>query len=105
MGTGARRNPPPLHECVRDLGRIDIGYVERHNRRARRLVKGTVEFNPRNLAHTGKEAISERTLVGSNLLDPALCLNKVETCGKSRDAVTVERARLKARGPLKRLQS
>ena len=37
-------------------------------------------------------------------LDPALRLDKVETCGKSRDAVTVERARLKARGPLERLQ-
>ena len=104
MGAGARRNPPPLHERIRDLGRIDIAHVERHNRRARRLVKGTVELNPRNLAHTDKEAISERTLVGSNRLDPTLGLDKVEACGKSRDAVTVERARLKARGPLERLQ-
>ena len=76
MGAGARRNPPPLHERIRDLGRVDIGYVERHNRRARLLVKGTVELNPRNLAHTGKEAISERTLVGSNRLDPTLGLDK-----------------------------
>ena len=50
------------------------------------------------------EAISERTLVGSNRLDPTLGLDKVETSGKARDAVTVERARLKARGPLERLQ-
>ena len=68
------------------------------------LVKGTVELNPRNLAHTGKEAIRKRTLVCRNRLDPTLGLDKVETGGKARDAVTVERARLKARGPLKRLQ-
>ena len=104
MGAGARRNPPPLHELIRDLGRVDIAHVERHNRRARRLVKGTVELNPRNLAHTGKEAINERTLTCRNRLDPTLGLDKVETCGKSCDAVTVERARLKTRGPLKRLQ-
>ena len=42
--------------------------------------------------------------MGSNRLDPTLGLDKVETSGKSRDAMTVERARLKARGPLKRLQ-
>ena len=42
--------------------------------------------------------------MGSNRLDPTLSLDKVETCGKPRDAMTVERARLKSRGPLKRLQ-
>ncbi len=61
--------------------------------------KRTVELNPRNLAHTGKEAISERTLVGSNRLDPTLGLDKVETSGKARDAMAVERTGLKARGP------
>ena len=104
MGAGARRNPPPLHECIRDLGRVDIAHVERDDRRARRLAKGTIELNPRNLAHTGKEAIRQCSLVCRNRLDPALRLDKVETCGKARDAMTVERARLKARGPLKRLQ-
>ena len=42
--------------------------------------------------------------MGSNRLDPTLGLDKVEAGRKSRDAVTVERARLKARGPLERLQ-
>ena len=93
-----------MHERVRDLGRVDIAHVERHDRRARQLVKGAVELNTRNLAHTGKEAISERTLTRRNRLDPALCLDKVEAGRKAGDAVTVERARLKARGPLKRLQ-
>ena len=93
-----------MHERIRDLGRVDIAHIERHDRRARRLVKGTVERNPRNLAHAGKEATSERTLVGSNRLDPTPGLDKVETSGKARDAMAVERARLQARGPLKRLQ-
>ena len=84
MGAGARRNPPPLHECIRDLGRIDIAHVERHDRRARRLVKGTIELNPRNLAHAGKEAIRQCSLVCRNRLDSTLGLDKVETRGRDR---------------------
>ena len=99
MGAGARRNPPPLHERVRNLGRVDIAHVERHDRRARGLVKGTVELNPRNLSNTGEEALCKRALMRRNRLDPALGLDKVEAGRKSRDAVAVERARLKARGP------
>ena len=104
MGTGARRNPPPLHERVRNLGRVDIAHVERHDRRARGLVKRTVERNAGDFASTGEEALCKRTLMRRNRLDPALCLDKVETGRKARDAVAVERARLKTRGPLKWLQ-
>ena len=39
-----------------------------------------------------------------NRLDPTLGLDKVETGRKAGDTVAVERARLQARGPLKRLQ-
>ena len=104
MGAGARRNPPPLHKRIRDLGRVDIAYVERHDRRVRRLVKGAVELDLRDFAHASEKAIRQCSLMRRDRLDPALRLDKVETCGKSRDAVTVERARLKARGPPKRLQ-
>ena len=104
MGAGARRNPPPLHERVRNLSRIDIAYVERHDRRARRLVKGAVELDLRDFAHASEKAIRQCSFMRRDRLDPALRLDKVETCGKSRDAVTVERARLKARGPLHGLQ-
>lgn len=94
MGAGARRNPPPLHERVRDLGRVDIAYVERHNRRVHGLVKRTVERNAGYFAHTGKEAFSKRALTRRNRLDPTLGLDKVETSGKARDAMSVERTGL-----------
>ena len=100
MGTGARRNPPPLHERVRDLGRVDISHVERHDRRARRLVKRTVKYNAGDFASAGEETFGECAFVSCNRLHPALCLDKIKACGKARYAVTVERARLEPRGPL-----
>ena len=100
MGTGARRNPPPLHERVRDLSRIEIAYVERHDRRARRLVKGAVELDFRNLTNTGEKAIGQGAFVSRNRFNSTLSLNKIKACGKARYAMTVERARLKTRGPL-----
>lgn len=70
MGTGARRNPPPLHKRVRDLGRVDIAHVERDDRRAHRLVKRTVERNAGDFANAGEEALGKRALMRRNRLDP-----------------------------------
>ena len=67
------------------------------------MVKRTVERNAGDFAHTGKEAIRQCSLVCRNRLHPALGLDKVEAGRKAGDAVTVERARLKARGPLRGL--
>ena len=72
MGAGARRNPPPLHERVRNLGRIDIAHVERHDRRARGLVKRTVERNAGYFANAGEEALGKCALTRRNRLDPTL---------------------------------
>ena len=104
MGTGARSNPPPLHERVRNLGRIDIAHVERDDRRAHRLVKGAVKLDLRDFAHASEKAIRQCSLVCRDRLDPTLGLDKVEAGRKAGDAVAVERARPQARGPLKRLQ-
>ena len=69
----------------------------------RGLVKRTVERNAGDFANAGEKAIGERALVSRNRLHPALGLDKVEAGRKAGDAVTVERARLKARGPLRGL--
>lgn len=84
VGAGARRNPPPLHERVRDLGRIDIAHVKRNDRRAHGLVKRTVERNAGNVANAGEEALGKRTFACRNRLYPALGLDNVEARRKGR---------------------
>ena len=105
MGARTRGDTELVHEDIGNVGRPHPLNVERDDGATIRLIKITIGNDAGNVVQPFKEVLRKRPLATAGHRRAAVGLEEMNRGKKPGEPMDVERARLKPRGPIKRLPS